>query len=93
MNVNKIIFSLAGAVTVTASAIALIDYKRRRDCRQIKEPPAGELLFTLAAAASGAFLANIASQLDEGKHPQRAGKLKKADDALTAYVARKNNQF
>ena len=29
MNVNKIIFSLAGAVTVGASAIALIDYKRR----------------------------------------------------------------
>ena len=91
MNINKIIFSLAGATAAVASAIALVDYKRRRDCRPIKEPPAGELLFTFAAAASGIFLANIANQLDEGKHPERAEKLKKADDALTALVTPKDN--
>lgn len=89
MNVNKIIFSLAGAVTVAASAMALIDYKRRRDCRQIKEPPASELLFAFAAAAGGAMLASISNQLDEKKHPERAEALQKADDKLTALVAPK----
>lgn len=83
MNINKIIFSLAGATAVAASAMALVDYKRRTDCRQIAEPRVGELLFTFAAAASGAFLAHIANQLDETKHPERAEALQKADDALT----------
>ncbi len=89
---NKIIFSLAGAVTVVASAMALIDYKRRRDCRQIKEPPVGELLFTFAAAASGAMMAAISNQLDEKKHPERAEKLQKADDVLTTLVTPKNEE-
>ncbi len=89
MNINKIIFSLAGATAAVASAIALIDYKRRRDCRQLKEPPAGELLFTFAAAASGAMMAAIANQLDEKKHPERAEMLQKADDALSTLVANK----
>ena len=87
MNINKIIFSLAGETAVAASAMALIDYKRRTDCRQIVEPRVGELLFTFAAATSGAFLAHIASQLDETKHPERAEALKKADDKLTELVA------
>jgi uncharacterized 2Fe-2S/4Fe-4S cluster protein (DUF4445 family) len=87
MNINKIIFSLAGATAVAASAMALIDYKRRTDCRQIVEPRVGELLFTFAAATSGAFLAHIASQLDETKHPERAEALQKADDKLTELVA------
>jgi len=88
---NKIIFSLAGAVTAVASAITLIDYKKRRDCRQYKEPPVGELMFTFATAASGALCAIIASQLDETKHPERAQKLQKADDALTALVTPKED--
>ena len=86
---NKIIFSLAGAVTVIASAMALIDYKRRRDCRQIVDPPVSELLFTFAAAASGAMMAAISNQLDEKKHPERAEKLQEADDKLTALVTPK----
>ena len=86
MNINKIIFSLAGATAAVASAIALIDYKRRRDCRPIKEPPVGELLFTFAAAASGLMMAAISNQLDENKHPERAEKLQEADDKLTALV-------
>ena len=89
MNINKIIFSLAGATAAVASAIALIDYKRRRDCRPIKEPPVSELLFTFAAAASGAMLAAISNQLDESKHPERAEKLQKADDALSSLVTPK----
>ena len=89
---NKIIFSLAGAVTAVASAIALIDYKKRRDCRPYKEPPVGELMFTLAAAASGALCALIAGQLDETKHPERADKLQKADDKLTELVTPKNEK-
>ena len=89
---NKIIFSLAGAVAVVASAIALTDYKRRRDCRQIKEAPVTELLFAFATAASGAALAAISNQLDETKHPERAEKLQKADDALTALVTPKDNK-
>ncbi len=86
---NKIIFSLAGAITVAASAMALIDYKRRRDCRQIKDAPVTELLFAFATAASGAALAAISNQLDEKKHPERAEKLQKADDVLTALVTPK----
>jgi hypothetical protein len=89
MNINKIIFSLAGATAAVASAIALIDYKRRRDCRPIKEPPVGELLFTFAAATGGAMMAAIANQLDEKKHPERAEKLQKADDKLTELVTQK----
>jgi hypothetical protein len=89
MNINKIIFSLAGATAAVASAIALIDYKRRRDCRPIKEPPVGELLFTFAAATGGAMMAAIANQLDENKHPERAEKLQKADDKLTELVTQK----
>ena len=87
---NKLIFSLAGAVTVVASAITLIDYKRRLDCRQIKDAPVAELLLAFATAASGAALAAISNQLDETKHPERAEKLQKADDALTELVAPKN---
>ena len=86
---NKIIFSLAGAVTAVASAIALIDYKKRRDCRQYKEPNVGELMFTFAAAASGALCALVADQLDESKHPERAEKLQKADDKLFELVMSK----
>ena len=91
MNIKKVIFSLAGAVTVVASAITLIDYKRRVDCRPIADPPISELIFTFAAAASGAFLANIANQLDETKHPERAEKLQKADDKLVELVTPKEN--
>ena len=91
MNINKIVFSLAGAVTVVASAIALIDYKRRLDCRQIKEAPVGELLLAFATAAGGAALAAISDQLDENKHPERAEKLQQADDALTELVTPKKN--
>ena len=86
---NKIILSLAGTVTVLASAIALIDFKRRRDCRLIVEPPTEELFFALLTATSGAMMAAVADQLDETKHPERAEKLQKADDALTALVAPK----
>ena len=89
MNINKIIFSLASVTAVAASAMALVDYKRRVDCRQIADPPVSKLLFTLATAASGVLLANVANQLDETKHPERAEKLQKADDALTALVAPK----
>ena len=89
MNINKIIFSLAGATAAIASAIALVDYKRRRDCRQIADPPVGELLLALATAAGGAALAVIADQLDENKHPERAEILQKADDALSALVTPK----
>ena len=89
MNINKIIFSLASVTAVAASAMAVIDYKRRIDCRQIAAPPVGKLLFTVATAFGGVFLANIANQLDETKHPERAEKLQKADDALTALVAPK----
>ena len=89
MNINKIVFSLAGAVTVVASAMALIDYKRRLDCRQIKEAPVGELLLAFATAAGGAALAAISDQLDENKHPERAEKLQKADDKLTELVTPK----
>ena len=92
MNVSKIIFSLAGATAVVASAMALIEYKRRTDCRQIKNAPVGELLFAFATAASGAALAAISDQLDETKHPERAEKLQKADDALTALVTPKDNK-
>lgn len=91
MNINKIVFSLAGAVTVVASAMALIDYKRRLDCRQIKEAPVGELLLAFATAAGGAALAAISDQLDENKHPERAEKLQQADDALTELVTPKKN--
>ena len=75
MNLNKIIFSLASVTAVAASAMALVDYKRRVDCRQIADPPVSKLLFTLATAASGVLLANVANQLDETKHPERAEKL------------------
>lgn len=87
---NKFIVSLAGAVTVVASAIALIDYKKRRDCRQYVEPPLGELLAVFATAASGFMMAKIADQLDETMHPERAEKLQKADDKLTELVTPKN---
>lgn len=89
MNINKIIFSLAGAAAAVTSAIALVDYKRRRDCRQIADPPVGELLFALVSAAGGAALAVIADQLDENKHPERAEILQKADDALSSLVTPK----
>lgn len=92
MNINKIIFSLASVTAVAASAMAVIDYKRRVDCRQIADPPVGKLLFTVATAFGGVFLANIANQLDETKHPERAEKLQKADDALTALVAPKEEK-
>ena len=92
MNINKIFFSLAGATAAVASAIALIDYKRRRDCRPIKEPPVGELLFTLAAATGGAMMAAIAKQLDETKHPERAEKLQQADDKLTELATPKEEK-
>ena len=62
MNINKIVFSLAGAVTVGASAITLIDYKRRLDCQQIKDAPIGELLLAFATAAGGAALAACAGR-------------------------------
>ena len=88
---NKFIISLAGAVTVIASTIALIDYKKRRDCRLYVEPPVGEFLFVFAAAASGAVMSAIANQLDETKHPERAEKLQKADDKLTELVTPKEN--
>lgn len=91
MNVNKIIFSLAGATAVVASAMALIDYKRRTDCRQVRNAPIGELLFAVATAASGAALAAISDQLDVTKHPERAEKLQKIDDALAELVAPKEN--
>ena len=91
MNINKIVFSLAGAVTVLASAVTLIDYKRRVDCRPIADPPISELLLTFATAASGALLASIASQLDETKHPERAEKLQKADDKIVELVTPKKN--
>lgn len=91
MNINKIVFSLAGAVTVVASAITLIDYKRRLDCQQIKDAPIGELLLAFATAAGGAALAAISNQLDETKHPERAEKLQQADDALTELVTPKKN--
>ena len=89
---NKLIFSLAGATAAIASAIALIDYKKRRDCRQYKEPNVGELMFTFAAAASGALCALIAGQLDETKHPERAEKLQKADGKLIELVTPKNKE-
>ena len=92
MNLNKIIFSLASVTAVAASAMAMIDYKRRVDCRQIADPPVGKLLFTVATAFGGVFLANIANQLDETKHPERAEALQKADDALTALVAPKEEE-
>ena len=90
MNVNKIVFSLVGATAVVASAMALIDYKRRNDCRQAKKAPVGELLFAVVTAASGAALAAISDQLDVTKHPERAEKLQKIDDALTELVTPKN---
>ena len=77
---NKLIFSLAGAVTVIASAMALIDYKNRRDVKEFVKPPMGELLFVAAAAASGALMATIADQLDETKHPKRAQLLQEVDE-------------
>ena len=89
MNINKIVFSLAGAVTVVASAMALIDYKRRLDCRQIKEAPVGELLLAFATAAGGAALAAISDQLDENKHPEHTEKVQKAEDMLAKLMAPK----
>ena len=91
MNINKIVFSLAGAVTGVASAITLIDQKRRWDCQQIKDAPIGELLLAFATAAGGAALAAISNELDETKHPERAEKLQKADDTLTELVTPKKN--
>ena len=87
---NKIILSLAGTVTVLASAIALVDYKRRRDCRQIVEPPVGELFFSLLTAASGAMMAAVADELDETKHPARADDLKRLDDELVKFCLSKD---
>ena len=89
MNINKIVFSLAGAVTVVASAMALIDYKRRLDCRQIKEAPVGELLLAFATAAGGAALAVISDQLDENKHPEHTEKVQKAEDMLAKLMTPK----
>ncbi len=91
MNINKVIFSLASVTAVAASAMALVDYKRRTDCRQISDPPVGKLLFTVATAFGGVLLANVANQLDETKHPKRAAALQKADDALTAIVTPKED--
>ena len=76
---NKLIFSFAGAVTVLASAIALIDYKNRMDVREFVEPPVDELLFVFAAATSGVIAATVADQLDEKKHPRRGPTLKDID--------------
>ena len=86
---NKFIFSLAGAVTVLASTIALIDYKKRWDCKLYTEPPMNELLLVFATAASGTILAAIGDQLDETKYPKRTKKLQKADDKLMEIVAPK----
>ena len=86
---NKIILSLAGGIAVIASAMALVDYKRRNDCRQFKDAPVGELLFAFATAAGGAALAAVSNQLDETKHPERAEALQKADDALSSLVTPK----
>ena len=88
---KKKILSVAGTVAAVASAITLIDFKRRRDCREYTEPPVGELLFTFAVAASGALMSAIADQFDEKKHPERAEKLQKADDKLTELVTPKKN--
>ena len=79
---NKLIFSLAGAVTVIASAMALIEYKNRRDVKQFVKPPVGEFWFVVAAAASGTVMATIADQLDQTKHPERAQKLQAIDTKL-----------
>ena len=89
MNINKIIFSLAGGVAVIASAVTLVDYKRRVDCRQIKEAPVGELLLAFATAAGGAALAAISDQLDENKHPEHTEKVQKAEDMLAKLMAPK----
>ena len=43
---KKKILSVVGTVAAVASAITLIDFKRRRNCREYTEPPVGELLFT-----------------------------------------------
>ena len=91
MNVNKIIFSIAGATAAVASAIALVDYKRRRDCKQFKDAPAAELLFALATAAGGAALAAISDQLDENKHPEHTEKVQKAEDMLAKLMTPKKN--
>ena len=87
---NKIILSLAGTVTVLASAIALIDFKRRRDCRLIVEPPTEELFFALLTATSGAMMAAVADQLDETKHPERADDLQRLDKEMTAFCLSKS---
>lgn len=86
---NKIILSLAGGIAVAASAIALVDYKRRRDCKQFKDAPVGELLLALATAASGAALAVISDQLDENKHPEHTEKVQKAEDVLAKLMTPK----
>ena len=88
---NKIIFSLAGATALVASAMLLIDCKQQRNLKPFVMPPTGELLLAFVVAATGGVLASVASQLDETKHPERAEKLQKADDKLTELATPKEN--
>ena len=83
---KKKILSVAGTVAAVASAITLIDFKRRKDLKDAVKcyrSKTNELLAAFFATSSAAILAAIASQLDETKHPNRAEKLKKADDTIT----------
>ena len=83
---KKKILSVAGTLAVVATAITLIDFKRRTDLKdavKCYKSTTGELLAAFFTTSSAAILAAIAGQLDETEHPERAEKLKKVDDAVT----------
>ena len=82
---NKIVLSIAGAFTVLASAVTLIDYTQKRTCKQIIEPPTGELVFALVTAAAGTLLAVMADHAatsDKKKGPALSDMLSVEDSVL-----------
>lgn len=62
---NKFILSLAGAATVLASAIALIDYGHRKS--KCKPAPGAELALGLIGVAAGAAVALLAEKKEVEK--------------------------
>ncbi len=79
---TKLVLSVAGAVSVLASAIALIDYSRKRTCEQVIEPPSGELAFALVAAAAGTVLTILGEKTDTRPAPALEEMLSSEDVAL-----------
>ena len=79
---NKIVLSIAGAFTVLASAVTLIDYTQKRTCKQIIEPPTGELVFALVTAAAGTLLAVMADHTSANKKSPTLGDMLSVEDSV-----------